>query len=326
MKNSLFSKIVATGGYLPGNPVSNDKLIDDLSKYGVNTTSEWIKERSGIEFRHFSNKQMTFELAVEAAKNAINSSNIKCSDIDLIIVATTTPDRLFPSVACHVQKTLGIKHCPAFDVQAVCSGFVYALAISDMFIKSNKTKCALVIGSERLSRIINWKDRSTCVLFGDGAGAVIVKKSTEPGILNFSLNADGYQNDILNAPAYFDQGKIEGFPFIKMEGREVFKKAVDVLSKNALEILENSNVKPENINWYIPHQANIRIMNTVGKKLGVPSSKMIQTVNLHANTSAASIPLALNQGIIDGRIKKGDTVLLQGVGGGFTWGSILFVV
>jgi len=313
--------ISGTGFYLPPKVINNH----DLSKF-MDTSDEWIKERSGIEFRHISNKQMTYELAVEAAKDALSNSAINYSDIDLIIVATTTPDRLFPSVACHVQKSLGIKNCPAFDVQAVCSGFVYALSISDMFIKSNNTKCALVIGSERLSRIINWKDRTTCVLFGDGAGAVIVKKSTEPGILNFSLNADGYQNDILNAPAYFDQGKIEGFPFIKMEGKEVFKKAVDVLSKNAIDILENSKILPKDINWYIPHQANIRIMKTVGKRLGLPSSKMIQTVNTHANTSAASIPLALNLGFKDGRIKKGDTVLLQGVGGGFTWGSVLFIV
>ena len=326
LKSNIFSKVVSTGSFLPGKAVTNSDLGSMLQDRGVEISDQWIQERTGILTRHFSDILDTSGLAFEASKKAISNSGLKRSEIGLVIVATTTPDKIFPSIACQLQKNLGIKECPAFDVQAVCTGFLYALTIADLFIRSGQTKHALVTGAEKLSKIVNWEDRSTCVLFGDGAGSVILSQSEPPGILNSNLCADGSFMEMLHAPGWFHDGLVKGTPFIQMDGKAVFKKAVEVLSKSAVQLLTDSGIELTEIDWYVPHQANIRIIRGVGKKLELESSKIVETVQKHANTSAASIPLALDTAFSDGRITEKDKVLLQGVGGGFTWGSLIFTV
>lgn len=291
----------------------------------VDTSDEWIQTRTGIKQRHIAAPdQTTSDLALIASQNAIKAANISVSDIDLVIVATTTPDMIFPSTACILQNKLGIAgNSPAFDIQAVCSGFIYALATADMFVSSGKARNALIVGSEVCSRILDWNDRTTCVLFGDGAGAVVLTQSDTPGILSSHLHADGSYSQILAAPASIQSGKMEGTPFITMEGGTVFKFAVRVLEEAVLEALNSNHLQPADVDWLVPHQANIRIIASTAKKLGIPQEKVVATVAQHGNTSAASVPLALDQAVSDGRIQPGQNVVLEGVGGGFTWGSIL---
>ncbi len=316
-----FSRIAGTGSFVPGAPVSNQ----DLVARGVDTSDEWVSERTGIRFRHLvSDGTSTSQMAAEAARRALDAAGLKAADIDLVIVATTTPDMVFPSTACLVQNALGIPAgAAAFDLQAVCSGFVYALTVADKFIRSGSHRRVLVVGAETLSRILDWSDRTTCVLFGDGAGAVVLIADETPGILATAMHADGAQNEILSVSAKLSSGGVLGCPFIRMDGQAVFKYAVRVLSEVALEVLEQAALPLAQLNWLIPHQANIRIMQAVAKKLGVPSDQVIVTVDRHGNTSAASVPLALDVAVRDGRIKSGQTVLLEGVGGGFTWGATL---
>jgi 3-oxoacyl-[acyl-carrier-protein] synthase III len=314
-----YSRIVGTGSYLPQRCVTNHEL-----EATVETSDDWIVSRTGIRQRFIAaDSQMTSDLATEAARRAITSAGMEAAEIDLIIVATSTPDMVFPATACIVQEKLGIRGGAAFDMQAVCSGFVYALATADKFIKSGAHHCALVIGAEVFSRILDWNDRSTCVLFGDGAGAVVLKTSDAPGILSSHLHADGSYRDILETPGHVAHGQVTGTPFLKMEGGAVFKLAVRVLEEVAHEALAANDLSVSDIDWLIAHQANIRILTHTAKKLGLPESKLVVTVDRHANTSAASIPLALDVAVRDGRIQPGHHVLLEGVGGGFTWGSVL---
>ncbi|MDB5799803.1 MAG: 3-oxoacyl-ACP synthase [Rhodocyclales bacterium] len=317
----IFSRIAGTGGFLPGAPVSNN----DLVARGIDTSDEWIAERTGIRARYLANADVTTsQLASEAARRALDAAGIAPSEVDLLIVATTTPDMIFPSTACLVQSALGVPSgATAFDVQAVCSGFAYALAVADKFVKSGSHKRALVIGAETLSRIIDWNDRGTCVLFGDGAGAVVLVADSEPGILATALHADGNQSPILNATGAIAGGVITGSPFLHMDGQAVFKLAVRVLGDVALEVLAAASMQVTDLDWLIPHQANIRIMKATSKRLGIPDEKVIVTVDRHGNTSAASVPLALDAAVREGRIQRGQSVLLQGVGGGFTWGAAL---
>jgi 3-oxoacyl-[acyl-carrier-protein] synthase-3 len=317
----IFSRIAGTGGFLPGTPVSNN----DLVARGIDTSDEWIADRTGIRTRHLAEPEVTTsQLACEAARRALEAASIAASDVDLLIVATTTPDMIFPSTACLVQSALGVPAgAVAFDVQAVCSGFAYALSIADKFIKSGSHKRALVIGAETLSRIVDWNDRSTCVLFGDGAGAVVLVADSEPGILATALHADGTQSPILHANGAIARGAITGSPFLHMDGQAVFKLAVRVLGDVAHEVLAAASMQAGDLDWLIPHQANIRIMKATSKRLGIPDEKVIVTVDRHGNTSAASVPLALDVAVRDGRVKRGQSVLLQGVGGGFTWGAAL---
>jgi 3-oxoacyl-[acyl-carrier-protein] synthase-3 len=323
----MYSKIIGTGSYLPEKRVTNQDLTDQLAAKGIETSDEWITSRSGISARHYAEpEQNSSDLGVLAAKKALEMAGLQPDDIDLIIVASSTPDYFgsFPSTACVVQRKLGMSNNgAALDVQAVCSGFVYAMATADSFIKSGMHKNALVIGSEVFSRILNFEDRTTCVLFGDGAGAVVMTASEEPGILACKLHADGRHGDILNLPGNLSGGAVEGNAFLYMDGQAVFKLAVSVLEKVANEALEQAGMTSDQIDWLIPHQANIRIMNGTAKKLGLPPEKMVVTVDQHGNTSAASIPLALDQAVRDGRVKKGQTVMMEGVGGGFTWGAVL---
>ena len=324
INENSFSKIVGTGSVLPGDPVSNDDLALMLKENGIETSDSWIKERSGITQRYFAaDTETTSSLGLQAALKAMEDGDITSNEIDLLIVATTTPDYIFPSVACQIQGKLGIEQGAAFDVQAVCSGFVYALTIADLFIKSGQHSCALVIGAETLSDILDWSDRSTCVLFGDGAGAVVLKSSSSPGILTSTLRADGKLTNILQAPARMSRGKIVGKPFAIMDGKEVFRKAVDALTSSAEEVLVKSGISKEEVDWLIPHQANLRILRAVAKRLGIPDRKLIETVCEHANTSAASVPLAIDTAVKDERIVKGNLILIQGVGGGLSWGSSL---
>ncbi|MFL9923548.1 ketoacyl-ACP synthase III [Herbaspirillum lusitanum] len=324
---SIYSKIVGTGSYLPSNRVTNDELAQQLAKKGIETSDEWIVTRSGISARHYAAPgQLSSDLAVEASKGALEMAGLQASDIDLIILATSTPDHLggFPSTACVVQRKLGITNgAPAMDVQAVCSGFVYAMSVADSFIKSGAHKKVLVIGTEVFSRILNFEDRTTCVLFGDGAGAVVMAASEEPGVLATKLHADGSHGHILCVPGSVDNGAISGNAYLYMDGPAVFKLAVSVLDKVAREALVAANLDAAEIDWLIPHQANIRIMQGTAKKLGLPLEKMVVTVGEHGNTSAASIPLALDLAVRDGRVKPGHTVMMEGVGGGFTWGAVL---
>ncbi|MFT3736178.1 MAG: beta-ketoacyl-ACP synthase III [Rhodocyclaceae bacterium] len=317
----IFSRIAGTGGFLPGAPVTNN----DLVSRGIDTSDDWIAERTGIRARHLSEQGLkTSDLAAGAARNALDMAGLTPADIDLLIVATTTPDMIFPSTACIVQQTLGIPAgAAAFDVQAVCSGFAYALATADKFIRCGDHKRVLVIGAETLSRIVDWNDRSTCVLFGDGAGAVVLVADEKPGILASALHADGGQQGILNATGAFTRGEITGSPFLKMDGQSVFKLAVRVLGDVATEVLAKASMTVSDLDWLIPHQANIRIMSATSKRLGVPDDKVVVTVDRHGNTSAASVPLALDTAVRDGRIQRGHSVVLQGVGGGFTWGAVL---
>jgi len=313
----IYSRIAGTGSYLPERILTNAEL-----EGMVDTTDEWIVTRTGIRERHIAAEgQYTSDLAVAAARQAIAAANISEVDIDLIIVATTTPDNIFPSVACNVQSKLGIARCPAFDVQAVCSGFVYALTTADNFIKSGSTKCALVIGAETMSRITDWTDRGNCILWGDGAGAVILKASDEPGILSTHLHADGSYANLLHVP--HGVSKPEGNKTIVMEGNPVFKVAVNTLDAIVDETLEANGLEKSDIDWLVPHQANIRILQSTAKKLGMSMDRVVVTVDTHGNTSAASIPLALDVAVRDGRIKRGETILMEAFGGGFTWGSVL---
>lgn len=315
----MFTKIIATGSYLPEKVLTND----DLSKI-VDTSDEWIRTRSGIRSRHIAaDGEETSDLAVMAATRALAAAGLNATDIDLLVVATTTPDVIFPSTACIVQDKLGAKNAAAFDIQAVCSGFVYALSVVDKMVASGQYKHALIIGAEIYSRILNWKDRATCVLFGDGAGAVVLTQSQTPGILATKLHADGSRRAILNVPGHVRNGVVYGDPHVHMDGPAVFKMAVQVMADVCNETLAMANMSASDIDWLVPHQANVRIIDATGKKLGVAPEKTIVTVQGQGNTSAASIPLALDTAVRDGRIKAGHVVQTVGVGGGFTWGSAL---
>lgn len=315
----IYTRIVGTGSYLPPNAVSND----DLARR-VDTSDEWIVTRTGIKQRHIASAEQTSsDLAVEASNAALAAAGVAAADLDLIIVATSTPDFVFPSTACLVQARLGVKGCPAFDVQAVCSGFVYALALADSLVRAGQARTALVIGSEVFSRILDWSDRSTCVLFGDGAGAVVLRADARPGVLGSVLHADGSQAEILSTPGNVSGGSVIGVPFLRMDGQAVFKLAVRVLDEVARETVSRCGLALEDIDWLIPHQANVRILEATAKRLRIPRERLIVTVDQHANTSAASVPLALDVAVRDGRIRAGHRVMLQGVGGGFTWGAAL---
>ncbi|CAN7232480.1 ketoacyl-ACP synthase III [Pseudoduganella sp. LjRoot289] len=324
---TLYSKIIGTGSYLPEKRVTNEDLTAQLAAKGIETSDDWIVSRSGISARHYAEpEQASSDLAVHAARKALEMAGLQPDDIDLIIVASSTPDFFgsFPSTACIVQRKLGqTNHGAAVDVQAVCSGFVYAVSTADAFIKAGVHKNVLVIGAEVFSRILNFEDRTTCVLFGDGAGAIVMTGSDEPGILATKLHADGRHADILSVPGSLAGGAVAGSSYLYMDGPAVFKLAVTVLEKVAHEALDHAGMSASQIDWLIPHQANIRIMNGTAKKLGLPLEKMVVTVDQHGNTSAASIPLALDQAVRDGRVKKGDNVMMEGVGGGFTWGAVL---
>lgn len=312
-----YSRIAGTGSYLPRKILTNA----DLEKM-VDTTDEWIVARTGIKERHVAaENEFTSDLAAQAARQAIETASITAQDIDLIIVATTTPDRIFPSAACLLQNKLGIAGCPAFDVQAVCSGFVYALTTADQFIKSGAAKCALVVGAETISRITDWTDRGNCILWGDGAGAVILTASDEPGIISTHLHADGNYADLLNVSGGIYDRNCK--PTIQMEGNAVFKMAVNTLDAIVDETLGANGMEKAHVDWLVPHQANIRIIQATAKKLGMSMDQVVVTVDRHGNTSAASIPLALDVAVRDGRIKRGETVLMEAFGGGFTWGSVL---
>ena len=315
----MYSKIIGTGSYLPAKVVTNF----DLEKL-VDTSHEWIVTRSGIVERHFAAAdEQASDMAVHASRRALEAAGISADDIDLVIVATTTPDSILPSTACILQDKLGIKNGSAFDIQAVCSGFVYALNTADMFIRGGQARTALVVGTEALSRLLNWEDRTTCVLFGDGAGAVVLQRSDVPGILSAKLHSDGSHRCKLSADGGIRDGAVFGDPYIKMDGQAVFKFAVTVLSEVVEEVLTENKMTCADIDWLIPHQANIRIMEATAKKLGLGMDKVVVTVAQHGNTSAASIPLALDTAVRDGRIQPGQHVMLEAVGGGFTWGAIL---
>lgn len=324
MTSPLYSRIAGTGSYLPPKRVTNADLAAQLAAKDVETSDDWIVARTGIRARHFAEPDVPCsDLAVEAARQAMASAGVDASQIDLIILATSTPDMVFPSTACIVQRKLGIQGCAAFDVQAVCSGFVYALTVADSMIRTGAARKALVIGSEVFSRILDFTDRTTCVLFGDGAGAVVLEASDTPGLLASELHADGRHADILCVPGTVSGGQVSGLPFLKMDGQAVFKLAVGVLDDVARAVLDKAKRSASDIDWLIPHQANIRIMHGTAKKLKLPLDKLIVTVDEHGNTSAASIPLALDVAVRGGSIKRGDTVMLEGVGGGFTWGAVL---
>jgi 3-oxoacyl-[acyl-carrier-protein] synthase-3 len=321
---SLYSRITGTGSYLPPRKLSNADLVAELAAKGLETSDDWIVERTGIRARHFvADGVFSSDLAFEAAKNALKAANRTAQEVDLIIVATSTPDMVFPSTACILQNKLGANGGIAFDLQAVCTGFVYALSVADSMIKTGAAKCALVVGSEVFSRILDFKDRTTCVLFGDGAGAVVLEASDTPGILASDLHADGKHVGILCVPGHVSGGAISGDPVLKMDGQAVFKLAVGVLEDAARAALTKAGKTEKDIDWMIPHQANIRIMQSTAKKLKLPMDKVIVTVDQHGNTSAASIPLALDYGVRNGKIKPGQTLLLEGVGGGFTWGAVI---
>lgn len=315
-----FCRITGTGGYLPGAPVSNH----DLVARGIETSDEWIADRTGIRFRHFAAEhEHSSDLALNASRRALEMAGREAGEIDLIIVATSTPDQVFPSTACLLQHKLGNRAATAFDVQAVCSGFVYALTIAEKFIRSGSHKCALVVGAEVFSRILDWNDRGTCVLFGDGAGAVVLEASGEPGILSSVLHADGHYHDILSVPGHVCNGAVAGKPLLQMDGQAVFKFAVRVLGDTAIELMQAAELPMTALDWLVPHQANIRILQSTAKRLDLSMDKIVITVAEHGNTSAASVPLALDIAVRDGRIKRGQNVMLEGVGGGFTWGGVL---
>jgi len=320
----IYSRIVGSGSYLPPRVVTNDDLAAELAGRGIETSNDWIVERTGIRQRHLAEKGVrTSALATEAARRALNDAGVSPAEVDLIILATSTPDFVFPSTACLVQANLGISGSAAFDVQAVCSGFAYAMTTADCFIRAGRAKCALVIGAEVFSSILDWNDRSTCVLFGDGAGAVVLRADKEPGILAAQLHADGSQMKILAAAGNVAYGEVTGDPFLRMDGQAVFKQAVTVLDKSARDVVSEAGVTLDQVDWLIPHQANLRILTFLARKLSLPIEKVIVTVDRHANTSAASIPLAFDVARRDGRIQPGQLVMMQGVGGGFTWGSVL---
>ncbi|MDB5975617.1 MAG: ketoacyl-ACP synthase [Nevskia sp.] len=313
------ARIIGTGSYLPERVVTNQEL-----ESRIDTSDEWIVSRTGIEARHVAaDGEMTSDLAFHAASRAMQSAGVGPQDIDLIIVATTTPDMIFPSTACLLQAKLGVKQGAAFDVQAVCTGFMYALATANLYITSGQHRCALVVGAEVFSRLLDWNDRRTCVLFGDGAGAVVLKRSEEPGILTSNLHADGSLSHILRVDGGISHGKIRGNPFLEMDGQAVYRTAVRALDDSATEALEAAGVTAEQLDWFVPHQANIRIINSIADKVGLPRERVVTTVARHGNTSAASVPLALDAAVRDQRIKPGHLVMLQGVGGGMTWGTVL---
>lgn len=316
----MFARISGVGSYLPGQPVSNA----DLVVRGVDTSDEWITSRTGIQSRYLAAPgTCSSDLGLEASRRALAMAGVDVQDLDLIIVATSTPDYIFPSTACLMQNKLGNKGAVAFDIQAVCSGFVYALTIAEKFIKSGTHKKALVVGAEVFSRILDWQDRATCVLFGDGAGAVVLEASEQPGILATALHADGSYNGILNVPGQVAGGVVTGDPFLRMDGQAVFKFAVRALADVAEECCQQAGMATSDVDWLIPHQANIRIIEATGKKMGLSPDKVVVTVNRHGNTSAASVPLALDEAIRDGRVQRGQKLMLEGVGGGFTWGAVL---
>lgn len=321
---SLYSSIASTGSCLPERVVSNVQLTEFLAKRGVETSAEWIETRTGIRQRYICSEEETnAHLASKAAIQALERARLLPGEVDLIVLATSTPDQVFPSTACLVQGAIGAKKAVAFDIQAVCSGFVYALTIADSMLKSGQFKNALVIGSEVFSRLMDWQDRTTCVLFGDGAGAVVLRADTQPGILGCKLHADGSLEHILNAKGRIVNGQIVGDPFLRMDGQAVFRQAVSVLGQSALELMHEADFDPSKLDFLVPHQANVRILQSVAKRLKLPEDRIVVTVGDHGNTSAASVPLALDVAVSQGRIKKGHHVLLQGVGGGFTWGSVL---
>lgn len=319
-----YSRIAGTGSVLPPRRVSNADLVAELGRRGVETSDAWIQERTGIRARHFAAPDVcTSDLAATAARRALEAAGMAAEQIDLIIVATSTPDMVFPSTACLVQQKLGIQGGAAFDLQAVCAGFVYALSVADSMIRSGLATRAVVIGAEVFSRLLDFNDRTTCVLFGDGAGAVVLEASDRPGIMASDLHADGRHVDILCTPGAVSGGQLVGDAFIKMDGQAVFKLAVKVLEEAARAVLAKAGRADSSIDWLIPHQANIRIMQGTAKKLKVPTDKLIVTVDEHGNTSAASVPLALDHAVRAGKVQRGHTVLLEGVGGGFTWGAVL---
>jgi 3-oxoacyl-[acyl-carrier-protein] synthase-3 len=313
-----YSRILGTGGYLPPKVLTNQEL-----ERLVDTTDAWITERTGIRQRHVvSDDETCVDLAEAAARRAIEAAAVSPQDIDLIVMATTTPDQAFPSSACLLQNRLDIHGCPAFDVQAVCTGFIYALSVADKFIRSGSATCALVVGAETVSRIIDWTDRGTCVLFGDGAGAVVIGAADAPGIISSHLHADGAYRELLQVPAGIGNGG-NGSPYMEMKGNEVFRVAVTTLGRIVDETLDANAMSRADIDWLVPHQANMRIIQATARKLDLPMEQVVVTVDLHGNTSAASVPLAFDQAVRDGRIKRGQTVLMEAFGGGFTWGSVL---
>jgi 3-oxoacyl-[acyl-carrier-protein] synthase III len=319
-----YSRITGTGSFLPPKRVTNEMLAAQLAQNGIETSDQWIQERTGIQARYFAEADVgSSDLAVQAARRALEAADVDAAKVDLIIVATSTPDMVFPSTACLVQQKLGVSGCAAFDVQAVCSGFVYALTVADSMIRTGAASKALVIGAEVFSRILDFKDRATCVLFGDGAGAVLLEASDTPGIVASELHADGHLATILCVPGNVSGGAIAGSAFLTMDGQAVFKIAVNVLHDVALSVMDKAGITHADIDWLIPHQANIRILQSTAKRLKLPLEKLIVTVDDHGNTSAASIPLALDVSVRSGKISPGETVLLQGVGGGFTWGAVL---
>ena len=321
---TIYSRISGTGSYLPPRRLTNADLVAELAAQGIESSDDWIVERTGIRARHFVDAGVgSSDLGAEAAQLAMQAAGCQASDIDLIIVATSTPDMVFPSTAALLQSKLGIVGCPVFDVQAVCSGFIYAMTVADAMIKTGTAKRALVIGAEVFSRILDFKDRTTCVLFGDGAGAVVLEASSTPGILATDIHADGKYSELLCVPGHVSGGAILGDPVLKMDGQAVFKLAVGVLEETALASLSKAGLNTTDIDWLVPHQANIRIMQSTARKLKMSMEKVIVTVDQHGNTSAASIPLALDHGVRSGLITKGQTLMLEGVGGGFTWGSVL---
>lgn len=323
----MYSRIIGTGSALPERAISNDEFAAMLARDGIETSDEWIRTRTGIESRYFVDPEKgesTTSLAIDAARRALEAAGVEGSTVDLIIVATTTPDMVFPSTAARVQAALDASGCAAFDVQAVCAGFIYALNAADAMLRAGPYRRAVVIGAEAMSRIIDKKDRSTCVLFGDGAGAVVLESSSDPGVLAARMYADGrFDEKILGLTARIDQGRVIGHPYINMDGRQVFKLAVDGLVESAREVADLACVKTEDVALFVPHQANLRIMTMVAKKLGIDEEKMVKTVHEHGNTSAASVPLALDKAVREGRVHEGELVLLQAVGAGMAWGSAL---
>jgi len=321
---ALFSRITGTGSMLPPRRLSNADMVAMLAARGVETSDDWIVERTGIRARHFADDGVnSSDLALAACRHALESAGRRADEVDLIIVATSTPDMVFPSTAAILQHKLGIAGCAAFDVQAVCAGFVYGLTVADAMVRAGNAQCALVVGAEVFSRILNFDDRTTCVLFGDGAGAVVLEASGVPGILATDLHADGRHAGLLCTPGTVAGGKVVGSPLLTMDGPAVFKLAVGVLDSAARAVLEKAGRTEADVDWLVPHQANIRIMQGTAKKLKLPLEKLVSTVDAHGNTSAASVPLALDVAVKSGRIKRGNTVLLEGVGGGFTWGAVL---
>jgi 3-oxoacyl-[acyl-carrier-protein] synthase-3 len=315
-----YSRIAGTGSYLPAKIVTND----DIAAMGVGTTNEWVVSRTGIESRRIAEGETTSDLALQAARRAMDAAGVAVADIDLIVLATTTPDMLLPSTAALLQAKLGVRPgAAAFDVQAVCTGFMYAITVADAMVSRGQFKCALVIGAETLTRYLDWTDRNSCVLFGDGAGAAILRPADQPGILSSHLHADGNLSNILRLTGSFAGGKVTGNPFVELDGQAVFKVAVRVLEECAREALEHNHLSADQLDWLVPHQANLRIISAAAERLGVPMSRVVTTVQRHGNTSAASAILALDEAVRDGRIKDGQLVMLQGVGGGMTWGSVL---